>query len=516
MGIQRKAVRHRAFALDEAYSHVAVAANLYENGTYGYQAGQSIAASQDALWRLLIYLLTWITRDATASALLLGAVCSLITLLLLLRLARLLFPFPPFIMYTAVVVVLSAGFLPATLSGQSLPLVMCLVTAACMLHIEGLTGRNHVLPFVLAMVVGMLAWIRIEFSMLWLLFALHAVVYSFSTDQKAESLRFGSVFLRGIIGFFVIALCCLPLMIWNAMVLHIPWPRPVGAPMALDAWRQLSFLEALRLNFGVALHQLPDLYLGLFRIPFLDSIVMIIIFVFGLLVLGVLAVWRQEERPFTLFILIPLLFPPLFVLAIPYTGNRSVMLMMEGFQPVVVLIATFGLFRVPFLIEGLYRKYRKGLPSAYGFNVWWIVTGTLFFVVCLFHMGVQARSDIRLLKTRTKQREKVVELYREYPAMRGTMLTDQPGWIAACTDLSVLDLNGDASPQILMCLQSNGRYDYRMLRRYLQDQQVKTLLFWSNSDVVDRANLPVRKIYPPAESEQAGPSVWLVTWSGAL
>ena len=118
------------FLDDAAYGNMSVARTLVEDAEYGLSAGHRMPAVRDTLWNLLLALVALIFRDAAPAAYFLGAVLALSTMLISLRLARLLFPFPPFVVYTAVLLILSPGFLVSGVSGTSAALAETLDTTA--------------------------------------------------------------------------------------------------------------------------------------------------------------------------------------------------------------------------------------------------------------------------------------------------------------------------------------------------------------------------------------------------
>ena len=132
----------RSFVADEAYANLAVATHLVEDRCYGFSSEAAIPATHDTLWRLLVAWLAILVRDPVSASYLAGALCAVITLLVLVRLARLLFPFPPFILYASVLLIVSPGFLLDIVGGTSQPLATVLITAACLFHIEGIGRRG--------------------------------------------------------------------------------------------------------------------------------------------------------------------------------------------------------------------------------------------------------------------------------------------------------------------------------------------------------------------------------------
>jgi hypothetical protein len=232
--VERKAAGGSSFIEDRAYADMAVARTLVLDGTYGLQPGAPCPAVRDTLWRLALAIAGWLVGSVRVAALLLGTLCAVGTLLLTLRLARLLFPFPPFILYAAVLLTAAPGLLTNALSGTSLPLATLLVTAACLLQVEGMRDRRPVLSLGSTALVGLLTWIRLEFVWVWIVFWAQAVIRL--TPEGPGKGRRAAAAVKGAAGVLLIGLMLLPLFAWNLHLLSVLWPQAAGAPMTLNAW----------------------------------------------------------------------------------------------------------------------------------------------------------------------------------------------------------------------------------------------------------------------------------------
>lgn len=437
-------------------------------------------AVRDTGWRLLLAAGT-LVLDAVSAAYILGALCAVLTLLVLLRLARLLFPFPPFMLYACALLIVGPQFLWIVLSGTALPLATLLITLAVMLHVEGLQGRRQVLPMMLMICVAFAAWIRIEFVLLWVLLPLHALCVATGRTMKAGGFSRGQVVLRWILGVLVLALLLLPLIGWNAYYLRVPWPRPIDAPLALDVWAR-GPANAVRESMALVREMLPSMYAEFYRVPFLGGWIQRVFFWFGCLVLIALGAGRVEERPFTVLVAIPVVLPVLYALVFPYVGPGGVRTVFGAFYPLAALLAAYGFFRIPFLLEYLHRRWKEGLPTPIGFNTWWVTVGAIFLVATMVRSAGLLNKDLAALRSARDVREQLVRRIGEEGLMEGVIATDMPGWVAHRLGIPFVDLTGEGSPDILRTLDRSGCIDGRKLTDLLRKEKVSAVLLWTTAE----------------------------------
>ncbi|MBN1268487.1 MAG: hypothetical protein JXB04_02785 [Kiritimatiellae bacterium] len=510
---QRSGVGGRYFVADESYASLAVARNMVERGVYGFAPGARIAATKDTLWRLLLACVAWVMREPLAAAYVLGAACGVMTLLVILRLARLLFPFPPYVVFASVLLALAPGFVLETLSGRAAPLATCMITAACMLNMEGLAGRRSVLPAYSALLVGAAGWIRIEFILYWFVFSLHAWILSFGRRPAGATFSASYVVLRSIIGWLIIALCLLPLMTWNAVLLRVPWPRMLDTPLALDAWSGGS-AQAFNGSLALTRDAVPRMYAALHQIPFLGWGLGRVLFWLGVVVLVGLAVRRGEERAFTLTAAIPLVLPPLYAVIYPYVGDGAAPMVYGAYAPLAAMMAAFGVFRLPFLIEAAYRKWKEGLPSAFGFQAWWIVVGSLVLLLGLVRSCRQSDRETEALARVVATRAAVRQSIEQNGLDEALFASDRPGWLSFVQRVEVLDLSGEGSADVLMCLDASGRLDRERLRKLLRERRPGALLIWNDQNLFVESLVSGHLLYSPGgEAPAHMPRLTAVTWA---
>lgn len=501
------------FLDDAAYGNMSVARTLVEDAEYGLSAGHRMPAVRDTLWNLLLALVALIFRDPAPAAYFLGAVLALSTMLISMRLARLLFPFPPFVVYTAVLLILSPGFLVSGVSGTSAALATMLATAAVMLHVEGLFEKKSPLPVGCALLVGLLMWIRVEFVLLWIVFSVHALCVSFLRRSRETGPVF--VITRAMTGALVLVFCLFPLVAWNYQVVMVPWPQAMGAPLTMDAMAAAGgsiasvYGDMVASNIPVAfgkLHQNPFLTGGLER--FMTW--------FGFALIAALGFAQAEERPYSVGVFAAILLPLLYALIYPFLGWGGASVVFLSLQPLCVISACFAFFRTPFLIESLYRKWKPGLPAAPGFMLWWLVMGSLLALFALGRGCVRDRARNEAIRNVVDVREAMAKAIQGVGAKPKLMVTDAPGWPSFALQVPVLDLTGEYSPGVLATLGSKGDVDPAKLGRLLANEKPDVAAIWkpTNHYVEELMSCRELKLELPTGTLEA-PDVCEITWPAA-
>ncbi|MFH0878641.1 MAG: hypothetical protein V2A34_02910 [Lentisphaerota bacterium] len=500
-----------SFASDEAYIHAAVAENFLSNVSYGVSEDGRMLAVQDVLWQLLLTVVGGVLSDPLSAACLIGAVCSIITLLLSLRMTRLLFPFPPFILYTAVLLVVTPGYLAGAFTGTPVALAATLVTAACLFHTEGLAGRRNPLPMASAFLLGLAAMLRVEFFLVWLVFFLHALLINLF--PKKERISWFYLLLRGVNGLLMIVLCLTPLFAWNYAVIHIPWPQTPGAPLTMDLFAMVSPGAAFSRVSGVALAAIPAAFGQLFHSPLLESAAIRLLVLGGALLIAVLAFSHEEEKSYSLIPCLILLLPVLYAMVYPFTGWSSAPMVFSSLAPVLVMAATFFFFRLPFIIEAVYLKWKEGIPEANYFKFAWVVVGSLLLLICLWKTETGIRRNLDRLTATKMSRECVTDYIRSDRLIEALIATDQPGWLAFECHVRPLDITGRAQPEALACLDENGRMNPGKLAEWVKGKKPKALMLWDPRISVFSSLLPSEVVRLSACSPKAAalPGVWRIT-----
>jgi len=478
--------------------------NICTHFHYGLNLQDSMPIVRNGLWRIAMGALNFGLHDPVASMLLLGTICGLLTILLQLRLARLLFPFPPFLIYAACLLAFAPGFSQGALSGQSAAAGMLLVSSIFLVHIEGVHGRRRILPVSEAILVGVAVWIRLEFVAIWPLLVLHAFLDQLfprvSTNRPKTSQ--GLLTAAAIEGSLIIALFLLPIMLWNTHTVGVPWPRMPGATLSMD-----SLMRVQDGRIALALHQaaaarakITAAWFG--HGSFAGGWVVGAFFWTGFLMLAVLGISRHEERPFLVLLVVLIGMPFLLSLLAPFLGTNGSQTVAHSFLPVSVLLAGYGLFRLPFLLESIYRRHREGLPEGLGFRTWWAVLGFILVVACSTRSFSLARGQFQILKQLSAQRTAVAKRLKpsdtRHPA---TVATDRPGWTAFALGVPVIDLTGEGTPRVLRCVSDNGVLEADCVTRMLKELRPQRIVLWG-----DEFKGLQRSIGGKVESVAPGPS----------
>lgn len=437
---------HDSYLNDDSYAHLSVAWQVASDGGFCLVDGQRIPLTRDALWQVLLAGLICIFRNDQGMLFLLGALCAVATSLVVLRLARLMFPFPSFVVFSACAVVVAPGFLLPVLGGSSLILGMLLVTSATLLHIEALQGRRTVLPLAAALLIGLSACLRIESALWWLVFTLHAALYTFWAKGRFS---LGEVLLKSLSGFMMIAVCLFPLVAWNVNFFSVPWPQIPEATLTANVWSQWHPAAVVQAGLKASAGAVGPTFGTWSQLPYLNSFVGWLALLFGALVLLSIGFLRDEEKPYSIIPFSLLALPGLALMVAPYTGMSSFAWVFGTALPMLVLLSVFGLFRIPFFIEELYRRWKEGLPSAFGFRIWWCASCSLFALWLLLSSFRVTQEYYNCLTNREDQRHAVAV---EWVLLDDTdvLATDQPGWAARMLRPGhVIDLRGWYSPEWL-------------------------------------------------------------------
>jgi hypothetical protein len=308
-----------------------------------------------------------------------------------------------------------------------------------------------------------------------------------------------------------------PLLAWNFSVIQVPWPQVVGAPFVMDTWLSAGPFEAVRSYFSLAGGAFPVAFSKLYGTPFLSGLFERIIVWFGVIFITGLAIWRPEERPYTLRLFLLLLVPACYALVYPYLGWQAASPVFSALSPLCVIAASFGIFRIPFLIESLYRKWKEGLPAASGFSAWWIVMGSILLLVCLIRCGSLLNSRNAVLVGRLESRAAVSGAIKSGAIPGRWVVTDQPGWLVYAHRARVVDLTGEFTPQVLACLNDKGRIDATELGSYLAGEKPDSMILWTLESEAVSSLVPCEPVAQDiARPSPEWPKICAISSSGAF
>lgn len=504
------------FASDDAYRTLAVARSLGQRLRFELQADVPALALRDILPKIATAVIGRALNNYPAALILAGALLGWIAVLMLLRMARQLFPFPPFVLYTAILLIVSSGFLTGAATGESVTWGMALLSVAVAFHVEGLADLRSPLERGVILSMGLLSLVRGEFFLLWVLLVLHALLISLLERRRDGTT--GYVAVRFLTGLFVLSIFFAPLVALNLHAIHVPWPQALGAPLTADALADMTPSEAAGAYRSHVAEGIRLAYSALNNSVWMRGPLERVLTWMGLVFLGVLACFRKDERPFSVIPWLYILIPPALGIAYPFLGAAGFDVVLGALQPLGVLSASFLVFRVPFLIESVYRKFKPGLPEAPGFQIWWSAAGGMLVLVALVRSAGWGGEHVRELASVRAAREQVRQVLAASVAQNTALATDAAGWWAYSGAYPLVDLLGEGTPEVLSCLNSQGEYDSQRLKDFLREKNANAVLIWKTNFVKpDHDYEPVSlALREPAEGLRPSPRFYELKPPGAL
>ncbi len=466
---KRSVVGGQAFVSDDAYRNLVVAQTLASSHVYGAGPDETILFMPDGLWRVLLAVGDRIGGNAVFVTLLLGLLLGGLALLVMLRLSNRLFPYPVFGYVVAALLILSPGLVSVSLSGESTALAMLLVMGTLLLHLTSFSTPRWGLPLTATCLMGFTLWIRIEFISVWILLWIHTLVMTGFVAPSQRPSR-GVLFLRGINGLLILALFLLPVLAWNTVVTGVPWPRMPDMPMSLNAWHPAAdgpaaawqaTLHWMQVGWSKAYTQfypilLPEGWIGRFFLGL------------GAVLLLVQAYRYDKERPSLLFLLLLLLVPFLLGLFYPYLGSSAFTIVARSLQPAGILLAAYGVVRLPFMLEkGIRTHLLSRITPAHLFKAWWGAAGGLLLLSALLSQVSHLRSETADVRDAVENRQQLSDVMAEHALLRDRFISDQPGWLVWRHGVRCIDLRGEWTPEILPYVRGSGRYDVEALELHL-------------------------------------------------
>jgi hypothetical protein len=463
----RDAAGETAYVEDDAYRNLVVARTLNEARVYGATPLENCLMVQDTLWRVLVAGTQFAVGDGRVAANLLGLIFGMLTLCLIVRLCRTIFPFPVFGYYAALLLALSPGLAGLALSGTSMPLVICLVTAAVVFHIEGLTIKGKGLSFTVVLMVGLAMWVRLELVVVWLFLWLHTGITALVPADKRPAPA--TTFFRGLNGLLLLALIILPMLLWNMRLVQVPWPRLVGVPLALDVWAQQGAMDAARLTLGQMQAGWPGIWGSFSAQAPTGGLLAVLLFLVGYGLFLVQVVRSAEDRPYLIFLVAPVAVPLLMAMLYPYFGDRAVPALAQAFRPLFVLVVAYGVIRLPFTLSQLLGGRIPMLASERVRWGWSTGVGSLLLLIALAGQIGEARTYREELMRVGEQRQEVLKVLEQNRLTGWSMLTDQPGWLLwEEPALHLVDLEGEWTPvkELIAAVDEQGVYQTERLLRF--------------------------------------------------
>jgi len=456
----------RIFADDAVYRHLTISESIAQRGVYGLDTDQPLPLISDVGWEVALAAAQGIGVRPVVALQVLAMFSAFMVLLLILKLAHQLHPHPLYGYAAAIGLALSAGYLLPAVNGQASSLLMCLLTAAVVRHLHDLATRGVGVPALSVVLIGLAMWIRLESIVVLLLLWVHALSLSGVGADPRPPLLNGV--LRGVNALLVVSLMMLPWVVWNLKQLSVPIPRMLGVPRTADIWA----LEGAAAGWRASVALLPlgwsESWSAFRQFALPESAVARLLWVIGWLALVWQSVKIREDRPYFLLALVPVLLPLLLAVLYPYLGSEGFAVVMQSVLPLMWLIIAYGWTRLPTLVETVLVP--QGVPQAklrVGAWIWWILMGVIVLLSMTASLQRAQRGERLRITNMAEAREEVAAWLAASSARSHLVITDQPGWLHGQPGVSVRDLNGRWTPELIRMVGDQGRYERDQVLRYL-------------------------------------------------
>ena len=465
------------FVGEERARFAAIAQNLFRCGVYGLRDGSASPAQRGVLWSLALAGGARVLGSPEAASRALSAVCGLILIVMIWRLARFLFPFPPFVVFTAASVGLVPGLTGEVLRGGPGVLAAVLTVGALWSYLFTLRGGAHRFSMLPAFLSAWAGWLHPVLAGLWVVMGLHALI---PLGTPRWSLRHRLLFL--VEGSLVVALVMAPLFLWNAWHWHVPWLEEPGSAVpaaAFETGTGGALIQAWRV---AARGDYVRILAGWFTGGALAGFVPVMCFLAGLLLLVGLGVRSDPERHISVLLgLLILVLPAVAAALTPFLAPSASDEMLLPLQPFVAVVAAFGLFRLPFVLERAYRRWKPGLPGGMGFRVWWCVVGFLLAVSWVSY-GWRAESE-RAAEWATVlgRADRIRTLLEQRHLTGGVIATDVPGllYCAGLGERGLACVTGRSDPIFLACGRKTSETYWECVFSRCRSVPAAVVVLWS-------------------------------------
>jgi len=435
-----------------------VAQRLRECGSYGLRCGAASPARRDVLWSILLAAAGGISVERSAR--LIALLAGLGVLAVTWKIARRLFPFPPFVVSAAAGAAMVPGIASAVARGSGILLATLLICGAIAVHLQAGQDRMKGFPMLPAFLVGLSGWLYLPYVIVWEAIALHALlplgVRRWSFSQRA---------LYAVEGALVTALVVSPLFLWNTLHWRVPWLENPAASLSA------AFLQGSSGSAWADWHRAASsAYAGLLEAWFTGGaaagVIPLIPVAAGLLLLVGLGIFGEAERSTAAMVgILIFVLPAGLAVAMPFFSPVDQRELLLPFQPVLAMVAVFGIFRLPFVVEKAYLRWKPGLPAGLGFRPWWIGVCTL---VALAWLAAGLRTGAGRMEGWTQDIRRVQAAAQVLGGSRiaASVATDRPGLVhAVMRPREVVDITGTMDPGFLACRRETGEEYWRCLLR---------------------------------------------------
>jgi hypothetical protein len=428
---------------DEVCASFALALHHAHGQGFSVAPGEPALLLEDSAWRLLLAYLTRVTQSPATAAYILGALCGLGTLLLGMALAVRFGYHPMTRWFFGFALLFAPGWLPGLVAGHSTPLAALLVMWAVSDHVKRMDRHELPLSLLLAGLVAVAGYVRLEFIWLWIIFALHYLLVAWRNREPWGER--GYIVLRALAGLLLILLALVPLAAWHWPMLGWPPLRIPGAPLSTENEPMWQLI----------LIAIPKAYARWVHSPYWHTWALMVLAIAGAIGLALRA-WRQREARSAFIVPLALVLMPFFyALTYPLTGWPESDVVFAAFDPLGALACAIAASRVPdWIARGLRRRY---FLHAHWVAALRIATCLLLAIAAMLeamHWNAQWSAETHArIRTRNALRNLLAPV--SYGARPPLVLTDQPGWAIWDTAGVVVDISGRLTPDFIA--HRNGR-----------------------------------------------------------
>ena len=467
------------FVGEDTGRFAAIAHSLHRWGVYGLRDDSASPAQRGVLWSLALAAGTAVLGSPEAASRMLSALSGLVLIVVIWRMASSIFPFPPFVVFAAASVGLVPGLAGEVARGSPGVLTAALIVGALWSYLCTLRAHSYRFSMLPAFLSGVAGWIHPVFAGVWVVMAVHALI---PLGAPRWGLRHRLLYVME--GSLVVALVMAPLFLWNAWHWHVPWLEEPGSSVSAASFKR-GMEGAMRSWRIAARGYYVGILVGWFTTGALAGLVPMACFSVGLLLLVGLGIQSDSERHLSVLIgLLILVLPAVAGALMPFLTPSETVEVLLPFQPLVAVVAAHGFFRLPFVLERAYRRWKPGLPEGMGFRVWWCVVGILLAASWLSYgwrtesrrvadwMGELGRAD--RIRTILEQRQ----------LTEGVIATDVPGLLhcAGLGECGLACVTGQSDPIFLACGKKTSQTDWECIFSRCRRVAAKAAVLWSCAD----------------------------------
>lgn len=483
---------------DEVCANFALAAHHANGQGFCVNRNEPALLLEDSLWRILLALVTRVTQSPVASAYILGALCGLGTLLLGMQLAVRFGYHPMTRWFFGFALLFAPGWLPGLVEGDSSPLAALLVMWAVSDHVVRMDRHELPLSLLLAGVVAILGYVRLELLWLWFIFVVHYLLNSWRNRESWDER--GYIVVRGLAGGLLLLLVLLPLAAWHWPLLGWPPLRIPGAPLATDGtpiWQLI-------------LVAIPKAYARWVHSSYWSTWALTVLAIVGAIGLALRAWHQREARSAFIIPLALLLVPLLYALTYPLTGWPSSEVVFGAFDPLGAMACAIAASRVPdWVARGLRRRYFLHAHWVSGMRVAACLLLAIAAMLESMHCNTRLSADLHA-RIRARNALKPMFMTSTASPRPRVLLTDQPGWALWDTEAFVVDIGGRLAPDFIRHRNGQDSPAVDKLRKSVKSQSVCYAILWDGQGTQLVKDLEFEPLPLPARkgSDATAPQVY--------